>query len=317
MKARKMNKIFISLGMICLALIFITSEAFPWGYATHAYIDDHIGKKCGSKNMYEIYGGMSPDIFNYMFDYPEYLGYLYYQTHNEFIQVWEKAKTKREKAFGYGFVSHNDVWGADYTAHHSGITYGQTQGFVIEKAYILKQILEQIPEYQALDLPDSLALEVSHNFIENGIDILIKRLDPNIGKKIALSALYRNHKIPLFLVRTYAEDFSAYAGISYPEAAYLITTAEKEFRESMILYGQALMQDEETAVELISEQTADIAESFLGVYGITLPEGIDLMPIIIFAIQQSIEICSGDYADEIEATVYHVDQQLGAHGVTY
>lgn len=317
MKTRKMNKIFISLGMICLALVFLTSVAFPWGYATHAYIDDHIGRNCGAKNMYEIYGGMSPDIFNYMFDNPEYLGYLYYQTHNESMRVWEEAKTKRENAFGYGFVSHNDVWGADYTAHHSGITYGQTQGYVIEKAYILKQILEQIPEYQALDLPDPVALEVSHNLIENGVDILMKRLDPTIGKKIALSALSRNPKIPHLLVRTYAEDFSAYAGISYPEAASIIKTAEKEFRESIILYGQALMLDEETAVQLISEQTAYIAESFLGVYGIILPEGVDLMPLIIFAIQQSIEICSEDYADEIEATVYHVDQQLGVYGVTY
>lgn len=317
MKTRKIHKIFISFGMICLALVILTSEAFPWGYATHAYIDDHIGRKCGSKNMCEIYGGMSPDIFNYMFENPEYLSYLYYQTHNEFMQVWEKTKTKREKSFGYGFVSHNDVWGADYTAHHSGITYGQTQGYVIEKAYILKQILEQIPEYQSLDLPDQVALEVSHNLIENGVDILMKRLDPAIGGKIALSALYRNSKIPSLLVRTYAEDFSAYAGISYPEAAYFIRTAEREFRESMILYGHALMQDEQTAVQLISELTADIAESFLGVYGITLPEGADLMPLIIFAIQQSIEICSADYANEIEATIYYVDQQLDAHGVTY
>jgi len=302
--------------MICLALIFSASEAFPWGSATHAYIDDLIGKTKRSRNINEIYGGMAPDMFNYMFESP-YMQDFYVATHYDFSKIWTASRSSIEKSLAYGFISHNDVWGADYTAHHSGITYGQTQGYVIEKAYILKQILEQIPEYQSLDLPDPVSLEVSHNIIENGVDILMRRLDPLLGEKIAVAALHRNPQFSSLLERAYEKDFSAYTGMSSPEAAYLIKTVEKEFRESMILYGLALMQDEETAVQLISEQTAYIAESFLGAYGIPLPEGIDLMPLIAFAIQQSILICSGDYAEEIEATIYYVSQQLDANGVIY
>jgi hypothetical protein len=313
----RIKRALILLGIICFALVFLSSEAFPWNYATHAYIDSQLGKNIRPMNLDEIYGGMAPDIFNYMFDNPEYLGYLSYQTHDGFMNVWKEARTKREKAFGYGFVSHNDVWGADSTAHHSGITYGQAEGYVIEKAYILKQILDQIPEYHALDLPDDVSLEVSHNLIENGVDILIKRLDSRIGEKIIHSSLFRSARFPDLLVKTYAGDFSAYAGISYPEAAYLIKTAEKEFRESLIFYGQALLQDDETAIQLISQQTAYIADSFLGAYGITLPEGTDLTPLIIFAIQQSIELCADDFADEIEATINQVDQQLNANGINY
>jgi len=311
-----MKKTFMTIWIILLALVFFSSEAFPWGSATHAYIDDQLNKQKGTKNLNEIYGGMAPDMFNYMFESP-YLQDFYIATHYDFMKMWDTSKNSLEKSLAYGFVSHNDMWGIDYTAHHSGITYGQTEGYVIAKAYILKQILEEVPEYQALGLPDPVALEVSHNLIENGVDILIKRSDPLIGGKIISSALRRNPQFPRLLVRAYAEDFSTIAGISYPEAVNLIKTTEKEFRKTIVLYGYALTQDEETAIQLISEQTADLAEGFLGANGITLPEGTDLTPLITFAIQQSIEICADDFSDEVEATIDQVDQQLKANGITY
>lgn len=316
MKIKRIGKPIVVLGIIFFTLAMFSSNAFPWGYATHAYIDDHIGKTKSSKNINEIYGGMAPDMFNYMFESP-YLQDFYIATHYDFMKIWDTSKSSLEKALAYGFVSHNDMWGVDYTAHHSGITYGQTEGYVIAKSYILKQILEQVPEYQALLLPDTVALEISHNLIESGVDILMKRSDPLIGEKIVSSAIYRNPQFPDFLVEEYAEDFSTIAGISYPEAVNLIKTTEKEFRKTMILYGQALNQDETTSIQLISEQTADLAEGFLVAYGITLPEGTDLTPLITFAIQQSIEMCADDFADEIEATIYQVDQQLKANGINY
>ena len=321
MHTRTIKTTCISLVMICLSLVFLTSDAFSWGYATHTYIDDHIGKNCWVRNSDEIYGGIAPDMFNYMFDTPEYLGYLSYQTHNGFMQVWEKAKVNREKAFVYGFVSHNDVWGADSTAHHSGITYGQTEGYVIAKAELLKPTISEIltglaPDYPS-DLLDEIALDVSHELTEYAIDVLIKRLDPMIGEKIARSALHRSPQFPRLLVRAYAAEFSSYEGISFPEAARLIKTAEKEFRESMVLYGQALMLDKETAIQLISEQTAYIAVSFLGAYGITIPEGTDLVPLVTSAIGQSLDICAEDFSYEIEATIDYVDQQMNVNGITY
>lgn len=316
MKINKIKKTLISLGVVLLTSVFFTSEAFPWGYATHAYIDDYIGKTKSSKNINEIYGGMAPDMFNYMFESP-YLQDFYIATHYDFMKIWDTSKSSLEKSLAYGFVSHNDMWGVDYTAHHSGITYGQTEGYVIAKSYILKQILEQVPEYQALQLPDPVALEISHNLIESGVDILMKRSDPLIGEKIVSSAIHRNPQFPDLLVKEYAEDFSTISGISYPEAVNLIKTTEKAFRKTMILYGQALNQDETTAIQLISEQTADLAEGFLVAYGITLPEGTDLTPLITFAIQKTIEICADDFSYEIEATINYVEQQMNANGITY
>lgn len=311
------TKTFITIGIILLALVTFSSDAFSWGSATHAYIDDHLGKKGVVKNANEIYGGMAPDVFNYMFDNPDYLGYLYYQTHNEFMNVWDASRSETGKALAYGFVSHNDIWGADSTAHHSGVTFGSSEGYIIAKAYILMGILEQVPEYQALGLPEPVALEVSHNFVEAGVDILMKRIEPAIGQRVVSSALLRSPEFPFLFVKAYAGDFSEYAGISYLEAVKIITSAEREFRKTTILYGKALSQDEETALQLISEQTAELSEDFLAAYGITLPEGTDLTPLITFAIEQSIAICAHDFAAEITATINFVDQQLKLHGIDY
>jgi len=85
----------------------------------------------------------------------------------------------------------------------------------------------------------------------------------------------------------------------------------------MILYGQALTQDEATAIQLISEQMAELAKSYLAVYRITLPEGVDLTPLIKFAIEQSMEICADDFDGEIAATINFVDKQLISHGISH
>lgn len=326
MEQRKLKKLWIVLGMVVFMFVFFSSEAFPWGWAVHAYIDDHLGKKRGLSNINEIYGGMIPDIFNYMFDDPNTLGYLSYHTHNEFMKVWREARCGLEKSLAYGFVTHNDVWGADSTAHHSGRTFGQRKGYVIAKAEVLKpivlgalkQLFEQIPS----DPPDpvildAIASEVSHELVENGIDILMKIVDPTIGHKIMASALLRSPELPYLLVRAYAADFSDDADISFHKAAKIITSAETEFRRSMIFYGQALLQDDATSIELISEQTANIAKSFLAAYGIEIPPGLDVTPLIMLLTQEAIAACADDFASEIMATVGFVTDNLVMEGIAY
>ena len=209
------------------------------------------------------------------------------------------------------------VWGADSTAHHQGLTFGQAEGYVIAKATLLADILKQVPEYAALNLPDEVTLEISHELVEDGIDLLIKTLDPSIGQKLSSSAMSRTSNFPVLLVKAYATDFSQFAGISYQKASKFIIAAEKEFRQRIVFYGQALMQDDETAIQLIAEGTAEVAASFLEANGITLPPDADIVPLIEFAIEQSIDLCAGDFAAEIAATINFVGQNLQAQGISY
>jgi hypothetical protein len=92
---RKMR--FLAMGLTFLVLGFFSSEAFPWGFATHAYINEHLGKAKGYPNMDKNYGGVSFDTFNYLFNYPDYQGFLSYQTHNKFLMVFYRAN-QNEKA---------------------------------------------------------------------------------------------------------------------------------------------------------------------------------------------------------------------------
>lgn len=309
-------KRFVITVTLMLATLFVTTSAFPWGSATHAYIDGQLGKRAVF-DAQERYGGMGADVFNFMFANPDIAKYLYLQSHTGFMQVWDSARKPAEKALAFGFVSHNDVWGADMTAHHDGLTFGQGQGYVIAKAVILKGMLNQVPAFAALELPDPVAMEIAHNFVEYGTDILLKRNDPQIGQKMIISALVRRPDFPLLLIKAYGEGLAATAGISRLEAAQLITTTEMEFRKTIISYGQALTMDEETAVQLLAEQMGTLAAAFLNAYGIVLPDGVDLAPLLNLGISQAMLLCAPDFQMELAATVDEVKQQLKEHKISY
>ena len=86
----------------------------------------------------------------------------------------------------------------------------------------------------------------------------------------------------------------------------------------MILYGQVLTQDEATAIQLISEQTADLAEGFLALYNIQLPMSNEqVVELIIEYMNLAISICENDYQHEIATTIHFVDHQLKVNGITY
>jgi len=314
MKEEKIGKAFLAAGVIVLAVFFFSSEALPWGFATHTYIDDHIGKGKGIHNEDELYAGKAPDIFAYMFDLP-YRGDLYIATHYDFIKMWDASRNEVERSLACGFVSHNDMWGADSTAHYSGRTYGQAEGYVITKA---KDLLVMAPLPPELGIPDEAALEIVHELVENGVDILMKRADPMIGQRMISSAILRSPQFPRLLANAYAGDISALAGVSYQDAERLIISAENTLRTSLVLYGKLLTLDEAAAVQLLSEQTADLAEDFLALYGIQLPLPKEqVVELVIAYTQLAMSLCESDYLQEINETVAHVDREMKAHGIVY
>jgi len=315
MKKIQARKNVLVAGVICLGLLFSSSEAFSWGFATHAYMDDHLGKKGTRNNFNEIYGGVTPDLFNYLFDYPDYLGFLSDQTHLKFTTVWKASRGGVEKSLAFGFVSHNDRWGADFTAHHACQTCGQPVGYAYAKANVL---LSEAPLPSELEIPDEIAVEIFHEIVENAVDILVKRTDPLIGVRLSSAAQQRSPGFSQLLVRAYAKRFASFAGITELEAAQFIQAAESGFREAILYYGQILSQDEETAIQLISEQTASLAQGFLALYGIDLPLSYEqVVDMVTSYMVFAIELCQDDYLEEIEATIPYVRHKLQIHRVTY
>ena len=85
----------------------------------------------------------------------------------------------------------------------------------------------------------------------------------------------------------------------------------------MISYGQALMQDEATATQLVAANMAELAPSLLAAYGITLPPQTDLTPLIAFAIGQAEILCESDFAPAIKSTINTVKRNLATNGIAY
>ena len=312
-----MNRRFVRVGVVGLALGLLVSSAYPWGSAVHAYVADHLGKKLAPQNLNEMYGLMAPDIFNYSFDLgPVSYAAVYGATHYGFMKVWRAAVFPLGKAQAYGFVAHNDAWGADFTAHHAGRTVGLAEGYIVAKAGLLLSALKADPGYAALGLPDEIGLEVAHNLVETAVDILMKRADPQIGMRVAGAALLASPGFAPLFIKAFSSDLAPVFGgrIGFARA---VVRADLEFRKTMIAYGQALMQDEATAVDLLSGQMADLSRGFLASYGIILPSGVDLKPLIVTAVQGGMALCAGDFLAEIRATTAFVKANLAANGITY
>jgi len=318
MEKRKAKRLAMVLGMVTLMLVFFSSEAFPWGFATHAFSDDLLGKRRGQYNASEIYGGMAPDVFNYLFDYPAYMTFLTEETHANFMKVWKSARRGLQKPLAYGFVSHGV---ADARTHQL------PDGYAMAKA---AELLDYLSGEFRTKVGDELLVQMLHIIVENAVDILIVQNDDHlIGRKMISAALVRSPEFPLLLVKAYASDLCTTFGITPLEASKFIVSAEKEFRKSIVLYGQILTLDEPTAIRLISEQTADAAVAYLGLYNIKLS---DLFPdeeeegpipleerfiqLIVALTGLAISTCADDYQGEIYTTIGYVDDWLEENDVS-
>jgi len=312
----------IVIGVILVSAI-VASQAFAWGSATHAYIDDHLGKNGPVRNLNEMYGGMATDVFNYLFSNLDWLNYLYMETHYEHnIVLWNKADTILEKAVAFGFVSHNGVTGADATAH-GNYNYDDPDGYVIEKAVAMAEL----PAVRSLLIGFGLAqengvvfdagYELCHNFVESAVDLLVVRHERSLGGKIATAALARTHEFPNLLVKAYAKGFAETFRLDYATAVKTIRSAENEFRKNIVSYGVALAQKPDIAQGMIADQLAALAPAFLGAYGVTLPEGADLTVLSNYLIGIAITVCEGDYLPAVDNTIPVVSTNLAGMGISY
>lgn len=317
MKKTMMRKVFVVFWMTGLTLILTASAAFAWEAATHAYIEEHLYKKTGQADnavLYNrIYGANAIDIFNNNFTSPylEFAAYLHDTSQENFLKAWQIAASRDEKAFAYGFVSHNNTWGMDSTAHVSGITYGRGTGYVIAKARVLAAMLRPSLEAQLGPLPDEVLVNLCHYLVESGIDFLVRAKDPAIGNKLMAAALFRSDEVPTLLVNAYQNEFAAFAG-SPENAAQIIATAEGNFRAVMMGYGWALTQA--NALDLVSDALASTGVSYLG-----LPPGSEtiLAPVAKQGIAAAMMLCTPDFEREIQATQGWVNGKLSAAGVAW
>lgn len=312
----------LCLGLLGFVVMSVGApSAFAWGSATHAYINSLLRSPNSNAGLDFIYGGMAPDLFNYLFDNPTYLAYLQDQTHHSFMKVWAAKDLFSERAEAMGFVSHNDVWGEDSTAHHRSRTLLHTEGYVITKAKALHEYLwansEDYRNLEALGITYDIYIELCHEMVEAAGDVLIARFQPNIGKIIVKSALRPATDLQNLLVRAYVDDFVVFAEsvglpLTVDEATALFRQAEQSFRQSMVAYGTLLQEDEATIIGMLTDNYNSMVQAYLAALGISLPPGTDMTPLIEAAINVSLSLIASDYKKEIMATKNYVAAQLEA-----
>jgi hypothetical protein len=219
------------------------------------------------------------------------------------------------ESFAFGFVSHNEKWGADDSAHRNGWT--TREGYIIAQSTLLgpqlrpqvQVILENSGVPLASLVAGVLAPQLAHPIIETAIDLLIKRNeDLLIGQELLQSALDRSSIVPDLLVAAYGKSLARRMNVSEEEAGDFIRDAEAEFREMMLRYGEILSKDEEEAIQDLANEGAALIQEYIGsVTGtqVEVPPEV-LGEFLHLAIQQVEE----NYDGEIAATLSYLQLRL-------
>ncbi len=288
-----------------LLLVFTPSTALPWGWGTHAYFANRFGAFFGSQNLQEIYGAVLPDAYAAIPSL-EVQEQFFWQTHYEFCDFVKEAKPVLP-AVGRGFASHNEDFGADYSAHIQNLTLGtQAQGgYVIVKQYQLVTsnipLFNKITESLPSDVAELVVARAAHAAVEVAVDLWLKReQDPAWGVRLFLAASFRDPRIPDLLVKAYKNEIDT----------SVIRNAETVFRQAAISYSSAFLFEEEVTVQLLAAQAADqLRRDVELISGGTLSLVVDPndLAVILYA---AMDLVKDDYFTELSATLEMIRANL-------
>ncbi len=289
---------------ILLAFAILVPAALAWGPATHVYIAKQVqNENLELKN--QLYGAVAPDVNQVISS--DQLSPFFFATHYQFMNVWDTAKygSTAQKSLAYGFVTHNEAWGADYTAHISSRTLNPQTGYVIQKANVLCFVLgQQLQQAGLSQYAGLLTTDNCHFVLEYGIDLMIRQQNPDVAHWLAGASLHRSSEMPGLLATAYSGYGTQFAGAFIP--------ADEAWRQNIHYYASLLELPMDEAVPQVAAYLTGLAQQ----QGI-IPSGVDpqVAQLLIYtALLDSMAICA-DYPAELDATVPYVQEQLAAHGV--
>lgn len=328
---RSLRKMLISLA-VCGAVAAAPSAALAWAAGTHAYIAKRTYKMTGLVTDAElcrrVLGANGPDLFNSIWnDEAQALALvLHTRDPRPNLAPFYAASGDAQHALGFGFASHNNAWGTDSTAHFGGRTFGQDEGYVIAKEAIVGAMLADTIA-QALGLPHDVALalatDVSHNFVEYGVDLLLAQADPEVGWALYASAgCYLGPADDDFLVKALVPSMAAALPSNATKTAeQWIRVAEGPFVQGLGANGYVLTLPFDVAKAALAHQLAVEGRNYLawryaGVPGFDPPPPVELLERLANAgLDAAMYVCAPDFMDELEATVGWVNGRMSSNGI--
>lgn len=315
-----MRRIAAALASACA--LAAPGPTWAWNAGTHLHVAQQLlGRAAEPRLLMEAgYGANALDLFNNDFTSPAWdLGqWLHDPSRDLYMNVWraEATSAASHRAFAFGVVSHNEAWGADATAHHSGLTSGKGVGWVIEKAGQLAPVLDAMARpYLAplgISLTQAQLLDIGHNFVEQAVDLLMLEDDPALGWKLMAAAAGRDPSDPAMLEVAWSHHFAPLLGGNAAAVQTIRGYEAAGLREFLVAYGWAMSQPDPIA--FLAPQIATLAEGYLA-----LPSGAgaQLVPLIADALKVFAAECRPSYRQEIAATVEWVGAGMAARGVAF
>lgn len=263
--------IAILVFMVSVAPVFTNVNA--WCPATHIYIADWVFPEC-EREIDLWYGSIAPDIEAWVVE-PEKWPMAFRDTHYNYIDLGSYEQGSIWEAFAWGWMTHNEKWGADYYAHVED-PFGTNRGYIERKA---RELHKEFPEIKQ---------NFAHWIVEIAVDFLIKNDDPTICEKLLKAAVFRSPLDQLLLVKVmvWKEGRTDWGTLA---------SAELAFRIILIRYARALALSSPDDKQALVELGAQLARDVLGME-VTLEE---LMEIFDF----TTELCEDDYKEVVARTI--------------
>ncbi len=304
------------LGLL-LVIVLCGGAALAWAPGTHTFIASQLKPRTPGFVYQQMYGAVAADVDEFFTSRQDYANY-FLATHYQPMAVWSAAQSMpiQDRALAYGWVSHNEDWGADHNAHIGSFLYGPNKGYVIAKAAVLCGTLRKQLHAAGMDGFLPIITDMNCHFIvEYGMDILMTYRDPNLGAKVYMAALNRDPGIGLLL--SWAFPISTAMGTMGQEFAYA-EMMPNGWNDVMKQYGMVLSAPVGQRVPVMAQFLTALAVE-MGI----LPEPANdaeaaaMTKLIELALMDSMVICAPDLQIEVNATIKRVGVAMKVHGVNY
>jgi hypothetical protein len=320
------TRIFIALLVVA---ILSAQSAFAWAPGTHAYIATHMKGIAGANQYNLMYAAVVPDI-NQMMSTDQNSKY-FYATHYDPQDLWAvQNNTAAQHELAFGYVTHNEAFGADHFAHifshqypdytnpYQSVYPGQ-DGYVWQKAdqlcTVMKQEFKGDPLAQAL-LAGPAGLMNCHFIVEYGMDIVLKwTKDPLLGKKLMASvALHDSQQMATLLVTGYPDIGTEFI-VPKPELGGY--SPYQAWAGTVMAYAVAL--DKPMGIDQgkdLYEVSFFLSNLALQMLGMNVPVEM-IQPLIYAGLIDSILLTKSDYPKELTATIGELNGKLASHKMKF
>lgn len=322
-----MKKMAIRFWAIVLLALLCGGEAFAWAPGTHTFIASQLRPRTPGFMDQQMYGSVAADVDEFFTAAPDYLNTYFYATHYEPMQVWDAAKSMpiQDRALAFGWVGHNQAWGADHNAHIGSFLFGPNKGYVIAKAKVLCGTLRTQLHRAGLDAYLPIITEMNCHFIaEYGMDILMTYRDPSLGRKVYTAAASRDPGFGLLMINAFPSAMTPYQSMGQQFAFYESMTPTAEY-PTMVGWNLIMQQYGMVLSAPVGQRVPAMAQFLTGLatqMGILPPtqtpeEAAAMQKLIELALIDSMVVCAPDLQIEVNATVTRVGTAMKTHGVKY